>query len=116
MSDKIFQPDTFRGMIYFLWAGALQLTGAYFLWSGMRGDKPIAIGVLGGALVLAAALVMGLQQSSFGRAYAAYAGVLALMALLWGWHYTGIRPDIIDVVGGIMVLGGIGIIILTPRH
>ncbi len=107
--------DTWRMLLYLLWAGALQLTGAYFLWSTMRGIKTVPIGIIGAAMMIASALVMGLQPLPFGRTYAGYAGVLALMALLWAWRYTNIRPDVIDVIGCVMVLGGIGIIVLTPR-
>ncbi len=116
MSHNIFQPDTYRGLIYFMWAGVMQISGAYLVWSSMRNNHSIAMVIVSGAMVIASALVMGLQQTGFVGAYTTYGGMLALMALMWRWHCTCARPDIIELVGGIMVLGGIGILVLTPRH
>lgn len=112
---EMLQTGSFRTLLYFLWAASFQLIGAWYLWNSMRGDRSIAIAVLGCVMVVAGALVMALTQLRFGRAYLAYAGVLAVMAVLWNWYQTRTQPDIIDFVGGIMVLGGIGIMVLVPR-
>ena len=49
--------------------------------------------------------------TSFGRLYAAYAGVFLLGAMTWGWIIDGARPDTADLLGGGIVLVGITIIL-----
>jgi small multidrug resistance family-3 protein len=55
------------------------------------------------------------QPAHFGRVYAAYGGVFIALSLAWGWTMDGTRPDLPDIVGAIVALGGMAIIMYWPR-
>jgi small multidrug resistance family-3 protein len=55
------------------------------------------------------------QPSYFHRIYAAYGGIFIVMALLWGFTFEGIIPDIFDVMGAAMACAGVAIIYYAPR-
>ena len=50
-----------------------------------------------------------------GRAYAAYGGVYAAVAVFWMWGIEGRSPDRWDVTGAAVALIGMSIIAFAPR-
>jgi small multidrug resistance family-3 protein len=50
-----------------------------------------------------------------GRAYAAHGGIYIVASLLWLWLAEGHRPDIWDLVDGVVALLAVGIILFAPR-
>ena len=96
----------------FLVAVIAELGGAYAIWRWRR-DSGSAwlIGAGIGALFLYALVQTFQPATSFGRLYAAYAGVFLLGAMTWGWIIDGARPDTADLLGGGIVLVGITIIL-----
>jgi small multidrug resistance family-3 protein len=70
---------------------------------------------LGGFVLFAYGIVPTFQPSQFHRVYAAYGGVFIAMALIWGWIFQGIRPDMFDFIGAIISLVGVMIIFYMPR-
>ncbi|MGH8944769.1 MAG: YnfA family protein [Acidimicrobiia bacterium] len=96
----------------FLVAVVGELGGAYAIWRWRRQAGPAwLIGAGLGALFLYALVQTYQPQTSFGRLYAAYAGVFLIGAMTWGWLLDGHRPDTADLIGASLVLGGIGIIL-----
>ncbi|MEE9298498.1 MAG: YnfA family protein [Acidimicrobiia bacterium] len=96
----------------FLVAALGELGGVYAIWRWRRIGASIWLVPVGLAALLAYAVVQTYQpETSFGRLYAAYAGVFLLGAMLWGWALDGLRPDRFDIIGAILVLAGITIIL-----
>ncbi len=62
------------------------------------------------------AWLLTLHPQAAGRVYAAYGGVYVSVALIWLWAVDGIRPSITDWLGVTVVLAGMLIIMLGPRH
>ena len=54
-------------------------------------------------------------EASFGKVYAAYGGVFIALSILWGWLVDGLRPDMYDIIGGLVCLVGVYIIMYAPR-
>ncbi len=89
-----------------------ELSGVFAIWRWRRIGASIWLVPLGMAALLAYAVVQTYQpETSFGRLYAAYAGVFLLGAMLWGWVLDGLRPDRFDIIGAILVLAGIATIL-----
>jgi len=99
----------------FILAGLLEIGGGYLVWLWLREEMGFILGVLGGFVLFLYGIVPTLQPSHFHRIYAAYGGVFIVMAMMWGWIFEGIPPDIFDVLGGVVALVGVGIIFYWPR-
>lgn len=96
----------------FLVAVAGELSGAYAIWRWRRGGGPAWLVLVGAGALLLYAFVQTFQpETSFGRLFAAYAGVFLLGAMGWGYLVEGFRPDRFDVVGAGLVLAGIAVIL-----
>lgn len=85
------------------------------MWLWLRESYSWLIGVIGGFVLFLYGIVPTFQPTHFHRIYAAYGGVFIVMALLWGWIFEGIVPDMFDIIGGIVALIGVGIIFYWPR-
>jgi len=103
-------------VFFFLLAGILELGGGYLVWLWLREGFIWIIGVLGGFILFLYGIIPTLQPSHFHRIYAAYGGVFIVMAMLWGYIFEGIPPDVFDVTGAIIALIGVGIIFYWPRR
>ena len=96
----------------FLVAVLAELGGAYAIWRWRRhAGSAWLIGAGIGALFLYALVQTFQPATSFGRLYAAYAGVFLLGAMMWGWLVDGALPDTADLIGGAIVVLGIAIIL-----
>lgn len=102
-------------LIFFVVAGLCEIGGGYLVWLWLRESMSWMLGVLGGFVLFAYGIVPTFQPSHFHRVYAAYGGIFIIMALIWGWIFQGIRPDMFDVIGAIMSLVGVMIIFYVPR-
>jgi len=102
-------------LFFFFLAGLLEIGGGYLVWLWLRENMGWIVGVLGGFILFLYGIVPTFQPSYFSRIYAAYGGVFIVMAMLWGWVFEGIAPDIFDVTGGLIALIGVGIIFYWPR-
>jgi len=38
-----------------------------------------------------------------------------VMSVLWGYGIDGVKPDIWDISGAMIVLGGVGLMMWAPR-
>ncbi len=102
-------------VVFFVLAGLLEIGGGYLVWLWLRDDMSWMLGILGGFVLFAYGVVPTFQPSHFHRIYAAYGGIFIVMALIWGWIFQGIRPDMFDVIGAIISLVGVMIIFYIPR-
>ena len=104
-----------RSIGYFVLAGFCEIGGGYMIWKALKGTQPLWIGILGGILLAVYGAVATFQVAGFSRTYAAYGGVFVIMSLLWGWVMEKTRPDLYDVIGGLVVITGTAIIFYAPR-
>lgn len=104
-----------RSAFLFFLAGLAEIGGGYLVWLWLRERWPLLYGVLGGVVLFIYGVIPTLQPANFGRVYAAYGGVFVVMSLLWGWLIDKTRPDLYDLVGGIIVVAGVGLIMFGPR-
>ena len=114
MSKKI--KKVLATIFFFILAGIFEIGGGYLVWLWLRNGMGIIFGVLGGFTLFLYGIVPTFQPSHFHRIYAAYGGVFIVMAMIWGWIFEGIPPDIFDLLGGVIALIGVGIIFYWPRR
>ena len=100
---------------FFFLAGVFEIGGGYLVWLWLRESYSWVIGAVGGLVLFLYGIIPTLQPSHFHRIYAAYGGVFIVMALIWGWLFENIRPDMFDIIGGTVALIGVGIIFYLPR-
>ena len=97
-------------ILFFILAGLAEIGGGYLVWLYIRDDKgPIYL--IAGAFIL---FLYGIIPT-FGKVYAAYGGVFIALSILWGWLVDGLRPDMYDIIGGLVCLVGVYIIMYAPR-
>jgi small multidrug resistance family-3 protein len=113
--NKVSLNKTVVSIIFFLVAGICEIGGGYLVWLWLRDGMSWMLGVLGGFVLFAYGIVPTFQPSHFHRVYAAYGGIFIVMALIWGWVFQGIRPDMFDAIGAIISLVGVMIIFYMPR-
>ena len=102
--------------VIFLIAVVGELSGVYAIWRWRREAGPAwLIGAGIGALFLYALVQTFQPETSFGRLYAAYAGVFLLGAMSWGWLIDGHRPDGADLLGAGIVVVGIVVILFGRK-
>lgn len=104
-----------QSLALFLVAGLCEIGGGYLVWQWWKNGAPWGLGVLGAAALLLYGVVPTYQAAHFGRVYAAYGGVFIVLATLWGWGIDGVAPDRFDVLGAVLCLGGVGVIMYSPR-
>jgi small multidrug resistance family-3 protein len=104
-----------RSAALFVLAGFAEIGGGYLMWRWLRDGGSIMLGIVGAAILVLYGIIPTLQPSTFGRTYAAYGGVFVVLSLLWGWWMDGNRPDVADVVGGVVCLIGVSVIMYWPR-
>ena len=100
--------------LYFL-AGLCEIGGGYLLWQWLKADRPLWTGVLGAVLLVLYGWVATWQTTSFGKTYAVYGALFIVLSIAWAWYFDGFRPDRFDVMGGLIVLVGVGVILGWPR-
>ena len=106
---------TTKSVIYFILAGLCEIGGGYLVWLWLREGKSLWVAVVGAIILVIYGVIPTLQPSNFGRVYAAYGGVFIILSILWGWQVDKIAPDKFDILGGLVVLVGVGIIMYWPR-
>jgi len=81
-------------------------------WKGLRDGKSLWLGLLGGVILFAYAVIPTLQnEAAFCRAYAAFGGSFIILSIAWAQMFDGWRPDRFDLIGAGIALVGVAIII-----
>ena len=106
----------YRSIAFFLLAGLCEIGGGYMIWTAIKKQQPMWVGILGGLFLATYGAIATLQPAGFGRTYAAYGGIFVMMALLWGWLVDKTKPDIYDIIGAAIILVGTIVIFYTPRR
>ena len=104
-----------KSLLYFVAAGLCEIGGGYLVWLWLRENRPFYYAVIGAVVLVLYGVIPTLQPASFGRVYAAYAGVFVVLSILWGWRIDKISPDRFDLIGGAVALVGVFIIMYWPR-
>ena len=105
-----------QAILLFIAAGVAEIGGGWLVWKSMREGKPGWWAVLGSAVLVVYGFIPTLQPTdSFGRIYAVYGGFFIVLSFLAGWGLDGDKPDLGDVIGGIISLVGVLIILFWPR-
>jgi small multidrug resistance family-3 protein len=104
-----------RSLALFVLAGLCEIGGGYLVWRWWRDGAPLALGILGAAILVVYGIVPTYQPTHFGRAYAAYGGAFVVLALAWGFIVDRIAPDRFDLIGVALCLAGVVVIMYAPR-
>ncbi len=107
--------ETAKSFGLFFVAALFEVGGAYCIWQWLHSGKTAFLVLLGLAAFFVYSLLQTLQSFSFGRAFAAYAGVFLITALCWGWFVDGNKPDRWDWIGAGICLAGVTVIVAMPR-
>src|SRR5262245_51430439 len=99
----------------FLIAALCEISGAYLIWQWRNGGKPAWLALVGVLALFLYSLIQTVQAFSFGRAFAAYAGIFMASALVWGWWIDKRPPDHWDWLGVVICLIGVGLMLWAPR-
>lgn len=107
-------------ILLFVAAGFAEIGGGWLVWQTVRKGKPVFWAVFGSAILVLYGFIPTFQPSeivnSFGRVYAVYGGFFIVLAALWGWALDGDRPDLGDIVGGLIALAGVLLMLFWPRN
>lgn len=102
-------------MFIFLLSALFEVGGGYLVWIWLKNDKSVYIGILGLILLGLYGVVATLQTQNFGRVYAAYGGIFIIFSIFWAYFIDDFKPDIYDILGGIITLLGVCIIMFAKR-
>mmetsp|Transcript_5310 Transcript_5310/g.7153 ORF Transcript_5310/g.7153 Transcript_5310/m.7153 type:complete len:129 (+) Transcript_5310:164-550(+) len=123
-NDAVKGDDDFRwtaetvslSIALFVLAGVAEIVGGWLVFVTFRSSKPWYFALIGTLFLVSYGLIPVLQpMDEFGRIYAVYGGFFIIMSFLFGWLLDGNKPDIGDIVGGVVSLLGVFIIMLWPR-
>ena len=105
-----------RTLLLFVLTACAEIFGCYAAWLWLR-KHDSAFWLIPGALSLALfAWLLTLHPSDdAGRVYAAYGGVYVVTALGWLFIVEGRAPKLLDLVGALLCLAGMGVIMFAPR-
>jgi small multidrug resistance family-3 protein len=105
-----------RSVALFVAAAIAEIGGAYLVWTAIKDDRGLLVGLLGGLALALYGVVAAFQpDNEFGRVLAAYGGVFIVGSLAWGVALDGFRPDRYDLIGAGICLVGVAVIMYVPR-
>ncbi len=97
--------------LFFITALA-ELLGSYLMYLWLRQGKPFWFGLLAIVSLVTFGWLLTLHPGAAVRTYAAYGGIYVFSSLLWLWMIEKQQLTVSDVVGGLVILIGAGIIIV----
>ena len=108
-------PVIAQSVLLFVIAGLCEIGGGWLVWQFWRESRGWIFGLAGTVALLLYGIVPTYQTAHFGRVYAAYGGAFIALSLMWGWLVDGNQPDVPDVAGAAVAVGGVAIIMYWPR-
>ena len=105
----------FSSIMIFILAGLAEIGGGYLVWQWIKAGSSLAYGITGFLLLSLYGIIPTLQDTSIEHDYPAYGGIFVVMSVLWGYGIDGVKPDIWDISGAMIVLGGVGLMMWAPR-
>ena len=99
----------------FFFAALLEISGGYLVWKWLRNHKGKILGLIGGLVLFLYGIVMTLQPTSFGKAYATYGGIFIILSIVWGYWIDRKKPDRFEIIGSMIVLLGVIVMFYFPR-
>ena len=119
-----------QSIFIFCLAGLAEIMGGWMIWVAVRGQqkaddsnaekdtvrKPWWFALIGSCVLVCYGFIPCMQPTdSFGRLYAVYGGFFILLSFLFGWALDGDKPDIGDMVGGLIAVAGVCVVMFWPR-
>ena len=105
-----------RSIALFVAAAIAEIGGAYLVWTAIKDDRGVLVGLLGALALGIYGVVAAFQpDNEFGRVLAAYGGVFIVGSLAWGVAFDGFRPDRYDLIGAGICLAGVAVLMYAPR-
>jgi small multidrug resistance family-3 protein len=105
-----------KSVALFVAAAIAEIGGAYLVWTAIKDDKGLLVGLLGALALSLYGVVAAFQpEHEFGRVLAAYGGVFIVGSIVWGIAFDGFRPDRFDLTGAGICLLGVAVIMYAPR-
>jgi len=99
----------------FVLTALAEIIGCYLPWLWLRRGAS-AWWLLPAAASLAVFVwLLSLHPTASGRVYAAYGGVYVTVALAWLWGVDRVQPTRWDLLGAALCLGGMAVIMFSPR-
>lgn len=102
--------------LIFAVSALFEIAGCFSFWAVTRLGRS-ALWLLPGLVCLSlfAWCLTRAEADAAGRAFAAYGGVYIAASILWLWLAEGRRPDLFDLAGAAICLGGAALILFAPR-
>lgn len=105
-----------KSVALFVAAALAEIGGAYLVWTAIKDDKGLLVGLLGALSLVVYGVVAAFQpEDEFGRVLAAYGGVFIVGSMVWGIAFDAFRPDRYDLTGAGICLIGVAVIMYAPR-
>ena len=106
----------FKTFAIYVLAALGELSGTYAFWRWLKEGSTAYLALAGLAALFFYAVIQTRQpQGTYGRVYAAYAGVFLVGAMLWGWGIDGKTPDRFDFIGAAITMVGVVVVLFGRR-
>lgn len=103
----------FLNIVLFIFSAFFELLGCYLMYQYLTRPQQniwLGLGSVASLLVFAVLLTFEYKAGETGRTYLVYAGVYALMSMLWLAVYEKVPLSVSDLAGGLMILAGCAVI------
>ena len=104
-----------KTLLLFLLTAVAEIVGCYLPWLWLRRDGSAWLLLPAAASLALFVWLLSLHPTASGRVYAAYGGVYVAVALAWLWGVDAVRPTRWDLLGAALCLGGMAVIMFSPR-
>ncbi len=106
---------TMKTIALFVVTAVAEIVGCYlpYLWLKRGGSAWLLVPATASLFLFA--WLLTLHPTAAGRVYAAYGGVYVGVAILWLWFVDGTRPTAWDLIGAAIAMGGMAVIMFSPR-
>jgi small multidrug resistance family-3 protein len=107
--------ELFRAVGLFLITAFAELLGSYLMYLWLRQSKTVWLAIPSILSLILFGWLLTLHPGAAARTYAAYGGIYVFSSLLWLWMVEKQTPTLWDILGGVIILIGAGVIILKGQ-